>query len=400
MLARRFLLLFALLALIAVFAGGLYQLFKLRFSAGDSYPAYSSLRADPLGCRVYYESLERLGEPTVRRHVQSVERLPDGRGTTLFVLGLPWNEMTAEEGEYKKLDAFVRDGGRLVVTLFPELGRPRFFTTGTGVGTNPPAFKNPLQDDDSRPASINLREKWGFGYEHIPTTRQLLTWTPVKVTRAEDGPLPSSLSWHSGLVLTNLDPAWRVLYARGRDPVLVERTQGRGSIVIATDSYFASNEAMRGERAPELLAWLASTNRLVIFDEVHLGVQEQPGVATLVRRYQLHGGVLALLALALLFIGKNSVSFVPRPAESPSATPVSGLESSAGFQNLLRRSIAPKDLLQVSLDEWHKSARLDGRVTPPRREKIRAVVEAFNATEKPDLVQAYREIARILNRKK
>jgi hypothetical protein len=56
-------------------------------------------------------------------------------------------------------------------------------------------------------------------------------------------------------------------------------------------------------------------------------------------------------------------------------------------------------LLQVSLDEWHKAARLDARCTPGRRERIRAVVKAFNEAEKPNVVETYREIARILNRK-
>ncbi|WP_075088131.1 hypothetical protein [Verrucomicrobium spinosum] len=31
-----------------------------RFSAGDAYPPYSSLRSDPLGSRVLFESLDRL----------------------------------------------------------------------------------------------------------------------------------------------------------------------------------------------------------------------------------------------------------------------------------------------------------------------------------------------------
>ena len=33
---------------------------------------------------------------------------------------------------------------------------------------------------------INLRAKWGFGYEYIPTTREFMTWTPVTVTRTVD----------------------------------------------------------------------------------------------------------------------------------------------------------------------------------------------------------------------
>jgi hypothetical protein len=36
------------------------ELFELRFERGDVYPAYSSLRADPLGAMAFYESLEKI----------------------------------------------------------------------------------------------------------------------------------------------------------------------------------------------------------------------------------------------------------------------------------------------------------------------------------------------------
>jgi hypothetical protein len=399
MLNRRPFLILALLVVLGGFGYGLVQLFKLRFAAGDIYPPYSSLRADPLGCRVYFESLAQLSNEKVHRFMQLPEKLPDGNGVTLFVFGLPWNEMAAEPGEYKALEAFVRRGGRLVVTLYPELSKPRFFTSG--FGTNAPLFKRPTRRaDDEAPEPINLREKWGFGYEYIPTTRERMMFSPTVAKRIQPGPFPTNITWHSALVFTNLDFPWRVLYARGTDPVMIERQQGDGSIVLATDSFFVSNEAMRQERVPDLLAWLAGSNRAILFDESHLGVRENPGIATLARRYGLHGGAIALLALAALFIWKSSVSFLPRTHEAFATAPVLGRESSAGFENLLRRGIAPKNLLQTSLDEWHKSSQLDRRITPPRREKIAAVVEAFNAQEKPNVVDAYREIARILNRKK
>ena len=41
--------LFLLLGCTAVFVFGLVRLFELRFEVGDVYPAYSSLRSDPLG---------------------------------------------------------------------------------------------------------------------------------------------------------------------------------------------------------------------------------------------------------------------------------------------------------------------------------------------------------------
>jgi hypothetical protein len=397
MLNRRAALLLALLAILGAFSYGLVHLFNLRFASGDVYPHYSSFRADPLGTRVYYESLGQLGGARVRRFIQPVEKLPHGGQGTLFIFGLAWDEMSASPNEFKSIDNFVREGGRLVVTLYPELARPRLFTSG--FGTNRPAFKR-LSNNEEDSEEVSLRAKWGFGYEHVSTPREGMVFSPVMVRRIQPGPYPTNLTWHSALVFTNLDFPWRILYARGTDPVMIERQFGRGSIILATDSYFVSNEALRKERAADLLAWLPGEKHEVLFDETHLGIQQNPGVATLARRYGLQGGVAALLALALLFIWKSSVSFLPRDQYSLTAAPVLGRESAAGFENLLRRGVAKKHLLQTALDEWHKTSALDTRVTPPRREKIRAVTEAFNVAEKPNMVDAYREIARILNHKK
>ncbi len=164
MLNRRLGIILALLAVLGLFSYGVLQLFQLRFATGDSYPAYSSLRGDPLGCRVYFESLAEMGGTPPRRFIQSIEKLPPGRGATLFVFGLPWSEMSAEEDEYKALETFVHGGGRLVITLYPELGKPLSFNAGTG--TNRPVFKNPLLDEEARLPEVNLRAKWGFGYEY------------------------------------------------------------------------------------------------------------------------------------------------------------------------------------------------------------------------------------------
>ena len=398
MLNRRALLRLALFGLLAAFGYGLLQLFQLRFAAGDVYPHYSSLRADPLGGKIYYDSLAQLSAARVHRHMGDLNQLPDGRDTTLFIFGLAWNELDAQPDEFKTLDAFMRNGGRIVITIYPELNKPRFFSSA--LMTNRAAFKNPLLDKEAKRDPVKLGQKWGFSLGYIPTSREGRLFAPVPATRVQPALLPTNLRWHSALVMTNLDFSWRVLYARGTDPVMAERPIGKGSLVLATDSFFTSNEAMQKERHADLLTWLVGSSREILFDETHLGVQEQPGVATLARRYKLHGGVIALLTLAALFLWKNSASFIPRRAESPLTAPVTGRESAAGFVNLLRRSIAPKDLLQTSLNEWHKSTRLDARSTAPRRERIRAVVEAYNAAVKPNALNAYRAIAEILNRKK
>src|SRR6185436_18671942 len=140
-------------------------------------------------------------------------------------------------------------------------------------------------------------------------------------------------------------------------PVVIERRLGPGHIVLCSDSYFASNEALRRERHPDLLAWVIGARGRVAFDETHLGVMERPGAATLAWKYRLHGLIAGILLLAALFVWKNSVSFVPPYDEAGEASGelVTGKDSASGFVNLLRRSISERDLLGICFDEWKKS---------------------------------------------
>ena len=118
-------LLLLLPVLLAVFGFGLARLFQLRFEAGDVYPPGSSLRADPLGTKALYESLRMLPGMMVRRFTQPLNKLGEGRGTTLFVFGASTFEMNrSAEDEYKKLEQFMFDGGRIVISFAPLNTRP------------------------------------------------------------------------------------------------------------------------------------------------------------------------------------------------------------------------------------------------------------------------------------
>ena len=59
--------LFLLLVCAAAFTFGLVRLFQLRFEVGDVYPAYSTLRSDPLGTMAFYESLGKVPGFSSRR---------------------------------------------------------------------------------------------------------------------------------------------------------------------------------------------------------------------------------------------------------------------------------------------------------------------------------------------
>src|SRR5687768_18470710 len=92
MLSRRRLSQLAAVLLLAGFCLGLVKLFQLRFSTGDVYPPYSALRADPLGTKIFYESLRALPGVTAGRNERQLDHLGRGEGAVIFLLGVKRSE--------------------------------------------------------------------------------------------------------------------------------------------------------------------------------------------------------------------------------------------------------------------------------------------------------------------
>lgn len=398
-------------ACVAAFAMGLSELFLLRFEAGDVYPPYSSLRADPLGTMALYESLQQLPGVTVRRDFSDANKLPEARDTTYLHLGAEeseWQELPAEM--FNEIESFARGGGRLAVSLAPVTRPPYFFVpvpaTTNAAGTNAPSRKRAsvrriLNEDNIEVRRVSLEKRWGLGiaYEKLEAGDDGI-YQPALVTNVSNRPLPDTLEWHSALVFTNLDKSWRTIYARGTNAVVVERQFGRGTVVMATDSYFLSNEAMWRERQPELLAWFVGPVAHVVFDEAHLGVVESSGVAVLMRKYRLHGFLGALVLLAGLFIWRNSFSLVPPAPEESKKDFVPGKDAAGGFVNLLRRNIPPAKILEVCFEEWIKSIGHGGGHTISGVDRASGLMEAENARSQRarDPVKAYHDISHVLKR--
>jgi hypothetical protein len=411
-----------LLVLAVVFALGLLELFKLRFESGDVYPPYSTLRADPLGASAFYESLGRMPGISVSRDFRPTDQLPESRGTAYLHLAgsrEEWDELP--EASFKEIETFVKTGGRLVIAFFPEPAKSHFsrpIPKDTG-STNKPDEKNKdPQKPESKPVkppkakkkikgeteplfrSVSLAERWGIGFDIKDMKKgDGETYKPLTVENKNEPSLPESMPWHSGVVMTNLDKAWRVIYAREAAPVLVERRLGSGTVVFSTDSYFLSNEAMEKDRHAELLAWVVGPARQVMFDEAHLGIVDDPGIAGLVRKYRLHGVVAGLLLLAGLFIWKNLTGFGPAHDEEETVAFVAGKDSAAGFVNLLRHHVKPQDILNTCVAEWKKS-QPQGTFSKARIERVEAVMRQENALAPKDrnAVQTYLTICALLKK--
>lgn len=402
---KKFSIILLLLILIG-FGYALNRLFSLRFQAGDIYPAYSSFRTDPLGTKALHDSLDRL--LGTERNFKPLLRMESGRDTTLFVLGVQPSQLRLADVEVKDLEQYVASGGRLVISFYPifsarEIAPPAAATAAPGGKSKSPSPRKNSEDEDQRDAGILLSKQWKFDFGFAGLERNKADHVvPGMATRQEDEPLPEEISSHTALFFDKLDPAWRIIYARTNDQaVLIERRLGSGSVVLAADSYWFSNEALLKERQSQLLAWFTGPVHTAIFDETHLGVQEHHGVAALARKYRLHGFVGGLLLLAGLFVWRYGFSLVPPYEEELQRERgefVTGKESAAGFANLLRRNISSRELLKVCLEEWNRSCRRG--VALPRLQKIQTIIDAQNGLpeRERDPVVTYRQISEALAR--
>src|ERR1041385_1590968 len=329
---------FVMLAGAAMFVAGAVYLLLLRFEAGDVYPPYSSLRADPLGTMALYESLEHVPGISARRDFSATQQLPEGRDLTYLHLAAPMGEWRFVSDElFQEIDKFLARGGRLVIAFYPQSSNFRVRSHSDdeptretyrekpkdspprddkappddnqppdekrSMGRNPRAAPKKKPEGPDRPEDSplffkfsSLKEHWGVDVSIIDLPHgDRDVFQPVTVTNRGDLPLPPRLDLHSGVVFTNIVSTWRTLYSRGAHPVMIARSFGRGSVVIVTDSYWFSNEALQKDRHADLLAWFVGGGKNVVFDEAHLGVQETSGVAMLMRKYRLHGVALGLV---------------------------------------------------------------------------------------------------------
>ncbi len=246
--------------------------------------------------------------------------------------------------------------------------------------------------------TISLEEKWKltFAYDEIE-----------KNTEAVGTGNEKSIPWHGTLWFDGLEEPWKAVYSRNGKPVIIEREFGRGSVIIASDSYFFSNEALRKDPRPGLLAWMLGNKAQALFDESHFGIRNNLGMINLITKFRIHWLILAAMGFALLFIWKNSLSFVP-PVDSGKTSKngvVSEKDAGQGLTSLLRRNIRKKDVLKACLAEWKKSFPDKKGISPDQAKRLdetgrKISAEGSRFARQDDIVRGYNEISRIINERK
>ncbi|MEZ0390401.1 MAG: hypothetical protein ACAI34_25200, partial [Verrucomicrobium sp.] len=108
----------ALIVLVLVAAWAFSNIMGRRYSGGEVYPPYSSLRSDPLGTRALLESLDRVEGITGVRNFRGLEKLEGGSAQALMLFHLRPDSMSGRNGlNGKDIQAFAARGGRVVITL-------------------------------------------------------------------------------------------------------------------------------------------------------------------------------------------------------------------------------------------------------------------------------------------
>jgi hypothetical protein len=356
--------LIGLLLVAAALTGGLTLIFRLRLAQGDVFPPYSSLRADPLGLRALHDSLEQLPGLRVERSLRAIRKLEAGPERTILLAGLHpqrWERLRRED--FEAIDGAARAGARVVVALRAEEVDEGAERRQAALEAETRARQKRAEAGEPERRKIDYaetRRRWGVGLK----ARRLVASRDgaVAADEAQAAGLPELVPWKSDVYFElEADAGWRVLYRRAMEPVLAERRLGRGSLVLVADSYFLSNEALQRERAPALLAWAIGPPAHVVFAEAHLGVVAEPGVAALARRYGLAGAFFTLLLLAVLFVWQRLAGFVPPAATATAEDAPLSYHPAAGLAALLRRAVAPADLVATCVREWQPTVRDSNR---------------------------------------
>jgi len=307
----------------------------------------SSLREDPYGTSLLFDSYARAGYQV--RRSQDEDSLSDENAlsTTAFFIGSHSFDWTMESGNFAseerfrtRLERFLARGGRVVLVA--------------------PAGKL-----TSESQGWEVENKWN----QTPNDSGP-TWIS-----ADPGAMPADsekMYLAAAAPWLQTDAAWTVLYAGPGDtyakvdsPVhvyMAMRRVGNGELIAASQESFLLNEAIKTHPNPALLDFLADGRPVVWVDETLHGLHQDEGVLWLVHRYRLQAALLLFWATLLALLWGMSGDLVLRPTRDPDAQIVRHSErAGTAARRLLQRSIATEQIVTECWEEFRRRSPEDAQ---------------------------------------
>jgi hypothetical protein len=445
MLNRKNITLAGLIVLVVLLITGFTAILETRFAEGGIYPHYASFRSDPLGTSVFYESLEAMEGVQVRRNITDLNSVKNlDADSVLLLLGYPRESFeNLRAPDNSPVLAAVTNGARLVITMNPGLvpevyrpeeddwverrsqlrdeasrkkmkrKKPKIETKEKDEPSDKDSDRSESEDDEDELEKLEkqvvaidgprLNKKLSFDIESLDDFERPKKGWRTRVGKDYQGiqPLKNPPRWRSQYRVELKADAWSEVLGATKKPVVIERKWGKGSIVFATDSFFASNEALHESGDAGFLVWLIGGKGDVVFDETIHGTRETGGAMKLIHRYRLHGFFLGMLVFVGLWAWRSASSLAPgsdvmdRGLIAGGAA-VSGEHSRSGLVRLLRRSVPVKELLRRCAGVWQESQHrvLSDEVAS----QVESVIRESEA--KPaSTVLAYQKVSELLTRR-
>ena len=301
----------------------------------------STLREDPYGASLLFDSYRRAGYQV--RRGQDEDSLSDqdaSKTTAFFIGGYPFDDWITENKKGQtgekfrgRVEDFLARGGRVV--LVQHFG----------------ALKSQSQ-------GWEIENKWNET-SHEPSP----TWISPDLSAMPPGSEKMYLT--ADVPCLKTDAHWTALYtgpletkanADKTAPIyLAMRRAGNGELLAASQESFLLNEAIKTHPNPVLLDFLAGGRQVIWVDETLHGLRQDEGVLWLMQRYRLQTSLMLFWAALLVLLWSMSGDLVRRPTRVQNVQIIrQGEGAGVAARHLLQRSIATE---QVVSECWQQFSR-------------------------------------------
>lgn len=308
----------------------------------------SSLREDPYGTSLLFDSYARAGYQVKRSQDEDSLSDQNAANTTAFFIGLSFSgdwtryrsDLLIEAKLGARLEHFLSRGGRVVVVA--------------------PAWKL-----SSKSEGWEVQNKWEE-HHHYSGPTWIAPNSGTMPAGSEKMYLGNDAPW------LQTDDAWTALYARPADAnaksdsdahvYMAMRRVGNGELIAASQESFLLNESIKTHPNPALLDFLAGGRPVVWVDETLHGLHQDQGVLWLVHRYRLQSALLLFWATLLTLLWSLSGDLVRRPVSEPTVQVVrSGEAAGVAARRLLQRSIRTDQVVAECWAEFERRSPEDAK---------------------------------------
>lgn len=301
----------------------------------------SSLREDPYGTSLLFDSYARAGYQVMRSQDEdSLSNESASRTTAFFIGGYSFDDWESAKGKLRtggklrgRLEDFLARGGRVVLIQYAwEL--------------------------KSHSQGWEVENKW----DETPHGSGS-TWVSPDLRELPAGSEMMYLSANAPWLKT--DAHWTALYAGPAEAnakadtsahvYMAKRRVGNGELIAASQESFLLNEAIKTRPNPVLLDFLAGGRPVIWVDETLHGLHQDEGVLWLVQRYRLQVALMLFWAALLALLWSMSGDLVRRPRRDQNVQIVRHREGAGvAARYLLQRSIPAEQVVSECWDQYRR----------------------------------------------